>query len=223
MILCFGVSFSYERALYTMFLGTTEFQESINLSNKASCWRSIREQLTQPRLTTRSPDCTGILLCSSWVMSKISKNPKTSRMGSSVGVQWPDTCKSHFQQELLNFFLLSSIFDLIDYIIQVISWFICINIIRHSPQAPLLGFVAKITSLNLSPSKSLYGGYVSLIFCTNWVTWSSATRDTVHPPHPAPTGNSTISHCSLVIPLGDGLQTHRLIGYHMLRLLYTIS
>lgn len=94
--------------------------------------------------------------------------------------------------------------------------------VRHSPQAPLLGRVAKIASLNLSPSKSLYGGYVSLIFCTNWVTWSSATRDTVHPPHPAPTAIRplVIVHW-LSLFWGGGPRTHQLIDYHTPRLLYT--
>ena len=58
--------------------------------------------------------------------------------------------------------------------------------IGDSPQAPALGFVAKITSPNFSLSRSLYGGYVSLIFWMKLSTWSSATRETVQPPQPAP-------------------------------------
>lgn len=54
------------------------------------------------------------------------------------------------------------------------------------PQAPELGFVANIASLSLSSLSSRYGGYACRILSMKDDTASSATSDTVHPPHPAP-------------------------------------
>ena len=57
---------------------------------------------------------------------------------------------------------------------------------QNSPNAPTPGLVAKITSLNSSPFNSLNFSYRPATLAMNSSTLLSGTKDTVHPPHPAP-------------------------------------
>ena len=64
----------------------------------------------------------------------------------------------------------------------------------HIPQAPLLGLVANTTAARASSFNVVYGPYDLRSFSINAVTLSSATRETVKPPQPAPIATRASLH-----------------------------